>query len=77
MWLFLFTEFMLFGGLFHPLCRLPGSEHPRTFSCGERELNVVLGRGQHVILLTSSLTMAVAITAIQRGAARLAMRLVG
>ncbi len=75
MWLFLFTELMLFGGLF---ILYAGSRalHPEEFHTASRELNVFLGVANTVILLTSSLFMAAAITAIQKGSKKLAMRLV-
>ena len=76
MWLFLFTEFMLFGGLF---ILYSGSRalNPEAFHHASRELNVPLGVANTVILLTSSLFVAAAVTAIQKGRRKTAMRLVG
>ena len=76
MWLFLFTEFMLFGGLF---ILYAGSRalNPEAFHHASGELNVVLGVANTVILLTSSLFVAAAITSIQKGNKLLAMWLVG
>jgi len=76
MWLFLFTELMLFGGLF---VLYAGSRalHPEEFHQASRELNVFLGVTNTLVLLSSSLFMAAAITAIQKGGKRLAIRLVG
>lgn len=65
MWLFLFTELLLFGGLFllYMAYRL---QYSKDFVIGGSELNVVLGTVNTIILLTSSLTMALSIAAIQR-----------
>jgi len=65
MWLFLATEILLFGGLFvfygvyHYL-------HPELFKAAHRFLNVELGAFNTVVLLFSSLTVALAIHAIQQ-----------
>ncbi|MGB9771072.1 MAG: cytochrome c oxidase subunit 3 [Candidatus Kapaibacteriota bacterium] len=66
MWLFLFTELLLFGGLFllYMAYRL---QYTKDFVIGGQELNIVLGTINTIILLTSSLTMALSIAAIQRG----------
>ena len=76
MWLFLFTEFMLFGGLF---ILYAGSRalNPEAFHHASGELSVVLGVTNTVLLLTSSLFVAAAITSIQKGNKLLAMWLVG
>ncbi|MBA4250207.1 MAG: cytochrome C oxidase subunit III [Chlorobiaceae bacterium] len=65
MWLFLFTELLLFGGLFiaYAVYRYL---HPHEFMMAGKELNSFLGALNTVILLTSSLTMALSIAAIQR-----------
>jgi cytochrome c oxidase subunit 3 len=76
MWLFLFTEIILFGGLFL-LYAAYLSRYPREFAAGGRELNAVFGAANTVILLTSSLLAAMAVTAIQRTERRLAVRLLG
>lgn len=65
MWLFLVTEIMLFGvlfagyGLFHYL-------YPEMFREAHHHLNKVMGATNTVVLLMSSLTMALAIAFIQR-----------
>ncbi len=69
MWLFLFTEIILFGGLFLAYSWLR-SRTPGDFHDGGRELNVRIGVANTVILLTSSLSMALSISAIQRGQRR-------
>jgi cytochrome c oxidase subunit 3 len=66
MWLFLFTEILLFGGLFI-LYSAYRSRYPMEFHEGGQHLNVVIGVGNTLILLTSSLTVALSITAIQKG----------
>jgi cytochrome c oxidase subunit 3 len=65
MWLFLFTELILFGGLFL-LYAIYLARYPQEFTAGGRELNVLFGTANTVILLTSSLLAAMAVTAIQR-----------
>jgi cytochrome c oxidase subunit 3 len=69
MWLFLFTEILLFGGLFlvYAVYRYVNAAEFHVAAMG---LSTVIGTINTVILLTSSLTMALAITALQRGHAR-------
>ncbi|MCM0084172.1 cytochrome c oxidase subunit 3 family protein [Geomonas sp. Red32] len=66
MWLFLFTELLLFGGLFI-LYAVYLARYPHEFSAGGHELNVVMGTTNTVVLLTSSLLAAMAVTAIKTG----------
>ena len=70
MWLFLFTEILLFGGLFI-LYSAYRSRYPMEFHEGGQHLNVVIGVANTIILLTSSLTVALSISAIQKGNRRL------
>lgn len=65
MWLFLFTELVLFGGLFliYSVYRFM---HQQDFHLAAKELNTIIGTLNTAILLTSSLTMALSITAIQK-----------
>jgi len=65
MWLFLFTELLLFGGMFI-LYSVYRFTHPNEFHLAAKELNTVIGTFNTAILLTSSLTMALSIAAIQR-----------
>ena len=65
MWLFLFTEILLFGGMFI-LYAVYLQRYPQDFAASARELNVVFGTVNTVILLTSSMLAAMAVTAIQR-----------
>ena len=65
MWLFLFTEILLFGGLFilYAGYRFIYSE---GFAAAATELDVLLGTINTAILLTSSLTVVLAIVALQK-----------
>lgn len=65
MWLFLFTELLLFGGMFflYSVYRFMNQEE---FHIAARELNTIIGMFNTAILLTSSLTMALSIAAIQK-----------
>jgi cytochrome c oxidase subunit III len=66
MWLFLFTEILLFGGLFI-LYSAYRARYPMEFHDGGQHLNVFIGVANTLILLTSSLTAALSITAIRKG----------
>jgi len=65
MWLFLFTELILFGGMFiiYSVYRFT---HQEEFHLAAQELNTIIGTFNTIILLTSSLTMVLSIVAIQR-----------
>jgi cytochrome c oxidase subunit 3 len=65
MWLFLFTEVLLFGGLFL-VYSVYRDAHTADFHVAAQELSTAIGAINTVILLTSSLTMALSITALQR-----------
>jgi cytochrome c oxidase subunit 3 len=69
MWLFLFTELLLFGGIFL-LYAVYLKRYPHEFAAGGKQLNWVLGTANTAILLTSSLCAAMAVTAVQRGELR-------
>lgn len=75
MWLFLFTELLLFGGLFlvYTIYRYMNAE---TFLHASYELDVVMGTINTVVLLTSSWTVAMSITAMQKGNIKLSVWLV-
>ena len=64
-WLFLATEILLFGGLFcgYAVFR---ANHPDLFAWGEQFLDERYGALNTAVLLISSLTMAMAITFVQR-----------
>ncbi|BCS55324.1 cytochrome oxidase subunit III [Geobacter sp. SVR] len=76
MWLFLFTELLLFSGLFL-LYAVYLRRYPHEFTTAGKQLNWVLGSANTVILLTSSLFAAMAVTAAQRSEARRAVGLIG
>ncbi len=65
MWLFLFTEVLLFGGMFlaYAVYRY---QYNNDFHIAGMELNTLIGTVNTIILLTSSLTMALSIAYIQR-----------
>jgi cytochrome c oxidase subunit 3 len=65
MWLFLFTEVLLFGGMFlvYAVYRF---QNQAQFHLAAMELNTTVGTINTIILLTSSLTVAMSITAIQK-----------
>ncbi len=65
MWLFLYTEVILFSGLFI-LYAVSLANYPEQFSEASHKLNIYFGTVNTLVLLTSSLTIALAITAIQR-----------
>jgi len=75
MWLFLFTELFLFGGLFlvYAVFRAKYSE---DFHAAALELDALIGTMNTVFLLVSSMTVAMSITAIQKNQTKLAMFLV-
>jgi cytochrome c oxidase subunit III len=66
MWVFLFTELILFGGLFLAYSAYRRM-NPHAFHHASGELNLVLGVANTLVLLTSSLTMALSVSAIRRG----------
>ena len=66
MWIFLFTEIILFGGLFI-LYSAYRAKYPQDFHNGGQHLDFRIGVGNTFILLTSSLTIALSITALQKG----------
>ena len=76
MWLFLFSELILFGGLFL-LYAVYLARYPHEFAAAGREMHVVFGTLNTVILITSSLLAAMAVTAIQRDERRTVLWLLG
>lgn len=69
MWIFLVTEVMFFGGLIltYTLYRI---WYPAAWALGSEELDIVLGGTNTVVLILSSLTMALAVRSAQTGAQR-------
>jgi cytochrome c oxidase subunit 3 len=76
MWLFLFTELLMFGSLF-----LVYSDYrmqfPEDFHYSASTLDPLVGTINTLILLTSSLTMALAIAALDRYKVKVSARLLG
>ena len=69
MWIFLATEIMFFGGLFaaYTVYRVL---HPAAFEAASHHLDITLGALNTAVLLTSSLTMALAVRCAQIGKRR-------
>src|SRR5690242_5929690 len=69
MWVFLATEVLFFGGLFvtYTIYR---RWYPGAFAAASRELDLWLGAVNTAVLITSSLTMALAVHAAQTGERR-------
>ncbi|MBC16078.1 Cytochrome c oxidase subunit III [Pseudodesulfovibrio profundus] len=66
MWLFLFTEILLFGGLF-VLYAVTLQRFPDEFHAGGKMLDLTMGTLNTVVLITSSLSVALAVVALQKG----------
>lgn len=66
MWLFIFTELLLFGGLFivYSIYRYL---NPVAFHLAGEELNKTIGFINTAVLLISSMTIAMSTTALQKG----------
>lgn len=65
-WLFMVTEILMFGGLFCAYAVYRGL-HPEIFHFAHKFLDPKLGGINTVVLITSSLTMAMAVRAAQLG----------
>jgi len=76
MWLFLFTEMLLFGGLF-VVYSVYRYRNATAFHLAAHELSVFIGTINTIILLISSSTIAMSITAIQKKNKKLALLLLG
>ncbi len=72
MWLFIFTEILLFGGLFivYSVYRYL---NPVAFHLAHEELSIPMGLINTIILLVSSATVAMSITAMQKGDKKMSM----
>src|SRR3954451_19883917 len=66
MWLFLVTEVLMFGGLFVAYGIFRGL-YPEMFHEAHKYLAVKMGGLNTVVLITSSLTMALAVSSTQKG----------
>jgi cytochrome c oxidase subunit 3 len=69
MWVFLATEVLIFGALFTGYAAYR-SWYPASFEAASRHLNLMIGGVNTVVLLTSSLTMALAVRSAQLGRRR-------
>src|SRR3954469_20180375 len=72
MWVFLVTEVLFFGGLFL-VYLVYRNWYPLAFAAASREMLVWAGTLNTCVLITSSLTMALAVHAAQMGERRLLM----
>jgi cytochrome c oxidase subunit III len=75
MWLFIFTELLLFGGLFL-VYAVYRHLYSQDFHFAAMQLNVIFGATNTVLLLISSMTIAMSITAIQKGNVKLCLFLI-
>ena len=66
MWLFLVTEVMFFGGMFTTYM-VYRTFYPEAFAGASHHLNLVLGGTNTLVLICSSLTMALAVVGAQTG----------
>ena len=66
MWVFLVTEVLFFGGLFM-VYTVYRTWYPQAFAAASHELDITLGTINTAVLITSSLTMALAVHAAQLG----------
>ena len=66
MWVFLVTEVLFFGGMFMTYT-LNRSTYPEVFGEASRSINLTLGAVNTVVLIGSSLTMAMSVWAAQVG----------
>ncbi|MHC1774707.1 MAG: cytochrome c oxidase subunit 3 family protein [Lentimicrobium sp.] len=76
MWLFIFTEILLFGGLFivYSVYRF---RNPVAFHIAHEELSVTMGLINTIILLISSATVAISISAIQKNDKKMTLLMLG
>src|SRR5678815_4527043 len=66
MWMFLVQEIMFFGGLF-TVYLVFRSRFPMAFAAGSNHLDVVMGFVNTLVLIVSSLTMALTVYFAQKG----------
>lgn len=76
MWLFLYTEIMLFGGLF-VLYAAYYRMYTADFTGSGKELDMVMGAINTIMLLVSSFAVAASITAMQKKSKKIALALLG
>src|SRR3982751_5884337 len=75
MWLFLGTEVLLFAGLFLGYTVYRNFYH-EAFHEASRTLDISLGAANTIILITSSLTVALAFNAIKKGKEKMTAALI-
>src|SRR3954454_22515138 len=66
MWLFLVQEIMFFGGVF-TVYLVFRSKYPMAFAAGSNHLDVAMGFVNTLVLIVSSLTMALTVYYAQKG----------
>ncbi len=71
MWVFIFTEILLFGGLFL-VYAVMRHRYTAGFHQASLQLNTFIGALNTVVLLVSSMTVAMSITAVQKKDKRMA-----
>jgi cytochrome c oxidase subunit 3 len=69
MWVFLLTEVLFFGGLFAAYS-IYRAWYPEAFAAASGHLDIVLGSINTIVLISSSLTMALAVHSAQTGKRR-------
>jgi cytochrome c oxidase subunit 3 len=69
MWIFLVTEIMFFGGLFMAYI-VYRTAYPDAWAAGSNHLDVYLGGANTLVLICSSVTMALAVRSAQVGSRR-------
>ncbi|MBT0666572.1 cytochrome c oxidase subunit 3 family protein [Geobacter pelophilus] len=75
-WLFLFTEILLFGGLFL-LYAAYLSQYPHEFASAGHEMQLAFGFANTLVLITSSMLAAMSLTAVQLREQRKALIMLG
>ncbi|MCX6244252.1 MAG: cytochrome c oxidase subunit 3 family protein [Bacteroidetes bacterium] len=75
MWIFIFTEILLFGGLFL-VYAVMRQRNPDDFHHASQQLNTFIGALNTVVLLASSMSIAMSISAVQKKDKRMATILI-
>ena len=76
MWIFIFTEILLFGGLFL-VYAVMRHNYAEDFHQASQHLDTFIGAINTVVLLASSMTVAMSLTAVQKKNTKLAITLLG
>src|SRR5262245_16554048 len=74
MWVFLATELLIFGAVFTGYAAYRNA-YSGSFEAASRRLNLLIGGVNTIVLLTSSLTMALAVRSAQHGRRRMLVAL--